>query len=250
MGFTAGLVGALVVAVFKSYGFVPEPVFVWTTDNNAVFVPFLMVVFVSMIGLGLWFDRSAFSGVRALMRVSGQAPTDFIALTGIGATLVNMALAGFIGMAYILAVGGDFNGPVVGALLSVVGFAAFGKHPKNIVPVMLGVLLACVAKPIGAADPTVLLAALFGTTLAPIAGRFGWTWGALAGFLHSSAVQTVGQLHAGLNLYNNGLAAGIVASVLMPVAIAVQSRTRPDRLPPGENGVDTAARDAAAARGG
>jgi len=32
---------------------------------------------------------------------------------------------------------------------------------------------------------------------------------------------TVGSLHAGLNLYNNGFAAGIVASVLVPVILAV-----------------------------
>jgi hypothetical protein len=38
----------------------------------------------------------------------------------------------------------------------------------------------------------------------------------------------VGPLHAGLNLYNNGFAAGIVASVLVPVIIAIRSRTKPD----------------------
>ena len=93
---------------------------------------------------------------------------------------------------------------------------------------MIGVLLASVAKPLDPAGPMLLLAALFGTTLAPIAGRFGWHWGIVAGFIHASAVQTVGQLHAGLNLYNNGFAAGIVASVLVPVIIAIQSRTQPD----------------------
>jgi hypothetical protein len=37
----------------------------------------------------------------------------------------------------------------------------------------------------------------------------------------------VGPVHAGLNLYNNGFAAGIVASVLVPVIIAIQSVTKP-----------------------
>jgi hypothetical protein len=131
-------------------------------------------------------------------------------------------------MAYILAVGGELNGPVIGAIFTIVGFAAFGKHPRNIVPIMLGVFLGSLAKPWSADDPSVLLAALFGTTLAPIAGRFGWHWGVVAGFAHSSAAQTVGPLHAGLNLYNNGFAAGIVASVLVPVIIAIRSRTRPE----------------------
>lgn len=246
MGFTAGLIGVLVVAMYKAYGFVPEPVFVWTTGNNRLLVPLLGVILLSLIALGLWFDRDALAGVRQLLRVSGQAPTDFIAMVGIGATLVNMALAGAVGMAYVVVVGGDLNGPVVGALLSIVGFAAFGKNPLNILPVMLGVFLASLGKADSAADATLLLAALFGTTLAPIAGRFGWHWGIVAGFIHASAVQTVGQLHAGLNLYNNGLAAGIVASVLVPVIIAIQSRTQPQRVPPGPSGPESAAMDAAA----
>jgi len=35
---------------------------------------------------------------------------------------------------------------------------------------------------------------------------------------------TVGPLHGGLKLYNNGFAAGLVASVLAPIIIAVHSR--------------------------
>ncbi len=67
-----------------------------------------------------------------------------------------------------------------------------------------------------------MLAALFGTTLAPIAGRFGWHWGIVAGFEHSSVAQTVGQLHGGLVLYNNGFTAGLVAAVLLPVMLALR----------------------------
>ena len=160
-----------------------------------------------MIVAGFVFDRGATSRMMALMRTSGQAPTDFIAQFGLGATLVNMGLTGLIATAYILCVGGDVNGPVMGAIFCVVGFAAFGKHPRNIVPIIAGVFLGSLAKPWGASDPSIQLAALFGTTLAPIAGRFGWHWGIVAGFIHSSAAQSVGFLHAGLNLYNNGFAA-------------------------------------------
>ncbi len=223
MGFTAGIVGTLIVALYKSYGFVPDPVFIWTTGHNLLLGSFLTAVFASMLGVGYFLDRGVVDGVRQVMRAPGQAPSDFIAMAGFGPTLANMGLTGFVGMIYVLAIGGSLNGPVIGAILTIVGFSAYGKHPRNIAPIMLGVFVGSLLKPWGAADPSATLAALFGTTLAPIAGRFGWGWGLVAGFVHSSAAMSVGPLHAGLNLYNNGFAAGIVASVLVPVILAVRA---------------------------
>jgi len=223
MGFTAGLVGTLVVALYASYGFVADPVFIWTTGNNLLLGSFVGVLLLSMVLLGVLIDRHAFSRFWLLMRASGQAPSDFLASAGLGATLLNMGLSGAIGMLYIIVIGGDLNGPTIGALLSIVGFAAFGKHPRNIVPIMLGVFIGSLAKPWGAADPSILLAALFATNLAPIAGHFGWHWGVVAGFIHSSAALSVGTVHGGMNLYNNGFAAGIVASILVPVILAIRA---------------------------
>lgn len=224
MGFAAGIVGTVVVAIYKSYGFVPEPVMIWTTGNNVILGPFLSLLFVSMIGLGYAVDRRSFRKLGVLLGLSGRSPTDFIALVGSGPTFVNMGVTGLMSTAYILLVGGDLNGPTIGAIFCVVGFSAYGKHGRNIWPIMAGVFLGSIAKPWGADDPSIQLAALFGTTLAPIAGRYGWHWGIVAGFVHSSTVLSVGILHGGLNLYNNGFAAGIVAAVLAPVIAAVGSR--------------------------
>jgi hypothetical protein len=222
IGFTAGALGILVVALYKSYGFVPDPVMIWTSGNNELLTGFLTLLFGSMILGGLYLDRQAFRKLPTIIRLSGQAPTDFIAVVGTGATFVNMGLCGLIGLGYVLLVGADVNGPTSGGIFTIVGFAAFGKHPGNIVPIMVGVFLGSLAKTWDANDASVVLAALFGTTLAPIAGRFGWHWGIVAGFMHSSAALTVGYAYAGLNLYNNGFAAGIVAAVLVPVILAVQ----------------------------
>jgi len=224
MGFTAGIVGTLVVALYKSYGFVPEPVMIWTTGNNLLLGGFLSIVFVSMVAIGWWLDKGLLPKLKEIVGSSGQSPTDFISLAGFGPTLANMGLAGAVSMVYVLLVGGDINGPVIGAILTIVGFAACGKHPRNIVPIMAGVFVGSLLKPWMASDPSIVLAALFGTTLAPIAGRFGWHWGIVAGFVHSSAALSVGHVHAGLNLYNNGFAAGIVAAVLVPIILAVRSR--------------------------
>jgi hypothetical protein len=222
MGFVAGLLGTLIVAVYKSYGFVPDPVFIWTRGNNRLLGSLLLGLFLAMAAIGFLLDRQAAQREAALMRRSGRAPSDYVADFGFGTALLNMALTGLIGTAYVLLVDSDLNGPTLGAILCIVGFSAYGKHPANIVWIMLGVFLASITKDWNAAAPSAVLAALFGTTLAPIAGRFGWHWGLLAGFVHSSVVQTVGQLHGGLVLYNNGFAAGLVAAVLLPVILALR----------------------------
>ena len=222
IGFAAGALGLLVVALYKSYGFVPDPVMIWTSEHNGSLTGFLTLLFGSMILGGLYLDRQALSKLPAIIRLSGQAPTDFIPVVGTGTTLVNMGICGLIGLGYLLLVGADVNGPTSGGIFTIVGFAAFGKHPGNIVPIMIGVFIGSLAKPWAASDPSIALAALFGTTLAPVAGQFGWFWGIVAGFMHSSAALTVGYAYAGLNIYNNGFAAGIVAAVLVPVILAIQ----------------------------
>jgi hypothetical protein len=232
IGWVAGILGTLTVAVYKSYGFVPDPVFIWTTGNNRLLGTMLAGLFVSMVAGGCLLDRQAWHKLAWIQRQAGQSPSDFVALAGMGPSLMNMGMTGAIGTAYVLAVGGDLNGPTIGAILTIVGFSAFGKHTRNIVPIMIGVFLASMFKDWNANDPSAVLAALFGTTLAPIAGRFGWRWGIAAGFVHSSVAQSVGHLHGGLVLYNNGFAAGLVAAILVPVIIAMRAPTRDEDLPP------------------
>lgn len=96
------------------------------------------------------------------------------------------------------------------------GFSAFGKHARNILPIMVGVVIGGVCMHWRINNPSVQLAMLFGTTLAPISGYFGWPFGILAGFLHSSVVLHAGTPVEGVNLYNNGYSGGLLAIVLYP----------------------------------
>ena len=104
------------------------------------------------------------------------------------------------------------------------GFSTTGKHLRNILPVMFGVLLASFAKVWNITEPSAILALLLSTTLAPIAGEFGVIAGILAGFLHSSVALNVGSVYGGMNLYNNGFAGGLVAVFLVPVIQSVMDR--------------------------
>ncbi|WP_249536754.1 DUF1576 domain-containing protein [Serpentinicella alkaliphila] len=217
IGFTAGIVGTFFMALLRSLGFDNPRTLYLAEGYNRVLGIYLTIIFISMIILGYIFNNKSFSGYTSLVKRSGRAVTDFVVLDGFGLTLVNMGLVGFITMGYILAVGGQLNGPIIGGIYTVVGFGAFGKHSKNIIPIMIGVYLGALLNvwDVNAIGP--LLAALFGTTLAPVAGEYGWKFGIVAGFMHMAMVMNVGGLHGGMNLYNNGFSGGIVAAILIPV---------------------------------
>lgn len=53
-----------------------------------------------------------------------------------------MGLLGLISTIYILVIGGEISGSVVGGIFTIVGFGAFGKHLMNITPLLIGVYLA------------------------------------------------------------------------------------------------------------
>ena len=90
-------------------------------------------------------------------------------------------------------------------------------HLKNAVPILIGVMLTNVFNIHDSSATFAIIAALFGMTLAPIAGRYGMLAGILAGVLHMSLVTNIGFLHAGMNLYNNGFSGGFVAAFLIPL---------------------------------
>jgi hypothetical protein len=97
------------------------------------------------------------------------------------------------------------------------GFSAYGKHARNIAPIMIGVYIGNLINSVPMDNASMQIAGLFGTTLAPIAGIFGWPFGILAGILHSCVVLYSGAAIGGVNLYNNGFSGGLIALVLYPV---------------------------------
>ena len=135
-----------------------------------------------------------------------------------------MAVNGLFATLLVLIVDGDLNGPTIGGIFTIVGFSTTGKHLRNIAPIMLGVVVAGISKDWEVNEPSPMLALLFSTTLAPVAGEFGILVGMLAGFLHSSVALNVGMVYGGMNLYNNGFAGGIVAIFMVPVIQSIMDR--------------------------
>lgn len=231
MGFACGLLAMMIVPILTALGDKPESVLYWATGFNTAFAGVLTVLCSIFIlsgffatGVPAW---AVWAGYRRLLSTTGRAPSDYLRMFGAGPVLVNMGVNGLLGMLYIFAVGGDLNGPTLGGIFTIIGFSAMGKHAFNIVPVMVGVALGSYGMHRTPNYPSLQIAGLFGTTLAPIAGHFGWLFGILAGFIHSALVlQTSGPV-AGVNLYNNGFSGGLVAIVLYPTITAAWKHRRP-----------------------
>ena len=220
LGFTAGIIGTILMSLLRSYNFETKSQLLWSTQYTKQISIFLFIYFLSMILIGYLLSIKkgfSFKDMKKLWKRSGRIVTDFVIADGFPLTLINMGVMGLLFISLLLIINAPLNGPTVGGIFTIVGFSAFGKHPFNTGPVVLGVLIGGATKVWALQDPAFVLALLFSTTLAPIAGFFGGVSGIIAGFLHLSVVMNVSYLHGGLNLYNNGLSGGLVATFLYPL---------------------------------
>lgn len=217
VGFTAGVIGTVLTSLMRGFGVDVEPRMILSTQHDMFFKIFFLIYFLIIFTVGFVINGSSMKGYRNLMKRSGRAVTDFTQLDGYGLTFMNIGIIGFIALGYIKLSGGVMNGPIVGAMISLTGFSAFGNHPLNTIPVLIGVMIASITNIWSINSTSVIIGGLFGTTLAPIAGSYGLFWGIVSGFMHLSVVMNVGMLHGGMNLYNNGFSGGLVAGVLVPI---------------------------------
>lgn len=213
-GTTGGFVATVIYMFLKGFGFNIEPAFYWSTEHTTFLTIFTVIFLCLVILLGFIFGGSL-AGYKTILKNSGRLTADFVEISDLGTTLINMGVVGLIALGYIHFVGGDVNGATMAGVFTVFAFGALGKHPRNILPIMLGVYLMCIPKIWLHAEPGPLLAALFCTTLAPLAGKFGILAGIIAGALHLPMVMHVGSLHGFMNLYNNGFAGGLAMLIIV-----------------------------------
>ncbi|MDH6365242.1 hypothetical protein M2139_002244 [Enterococcus sp. PF1-24] len=218
IGFTSGIVAMVLTSVLRLFNYEIINQTIISEDYHLFLGIFLFCLFMAMLIWGFILNHGQLRGLKQIYQTSGKLVTDFIAIAEMGPTLINMALMGLLLSSYVLLIKGSFNGPVVGAILSVVGFSAFGNHLKNSLPVLLGVTLIVQFTPLhDLSQVTAITTAIFGISLAPISGYYGMIYGVLAGIFHMALVTNVGLLHGGLNLYNNGFASGFVAAFMVPL---------------------------------
>lgn len=217
VGFAAGILAFAMFCVLKSFGLESEAVFIWKAERHPAIVVGTMLYFMVAFAVGWLISDGHLEGVYKIMRHPGRAVADFVMMDGPGTTLMNMGIMGATAELYVIVVGGDLSGPIIGSLFTVFGFSAFGAHLRNYLPVMLGVCLSTVFTVYELTSPGILIATLFAVGVSPIAGQFGPIAGIIAGMMHAAIVTCTSTMYGGLNLYNNGFSTGWVAIIMIPL---------------------------------
>jgi len=218
IGLTCGFFGLFAAAVIAGAQRDITISIIWNTQPHIGLMLLTPVLSLLLIIWGAVMDGSSLGkNLLIMMKFSGRLPTDFMTSVSPGSALVNAGILGLVGTVYVLLINAPLNGPVIGGLFTVIGFATFGKHLKNCWPIALGVIIATLLYGKSLHAPGPVLAVLFATTLAPLSGEFGPLVGIAAGIVHLSLVERSAAWHGGLDLYNNGFAGGLTATLFLAI---------------------------------
>ena len=233
---------AIVCVLYKSGGLtVPSNTNLGEGPDRIFISVFFLIVFVACLVYAYMLDKNCFKDYKNLLKSDGYK-TDFTAKFGMPTTLVNFGFYGLFILLYyniiqgmtmvdgnLVFTGAKFTGATMGSIMCMYAFCAQGAHPKNVFPIIIGYAVASflpflmyVGGMVEAQSWTlttqgILVGLCFASGLAPVAGKYGFLAGVLAGALHAILVTSVPAIHGGFCLYNGGFTAGIVAFVLVPV---------------------------------
>ena len=247
-GLAIGILGIFLNAFMYSTLGVDEPIN--TPINNPTYYSlpygyrgFMNVFYIILFSLtfivGFILNKRSLRGYRELLKCTGHG-TDFTDKFGMPVCFINIAIYGFAILAYLnlvfilpsvipgLPTGVGFTGATAGVVLAALTFSADGQHVKNVFPVVVGymslfavVVLICTVTgldvPWTLSTQAYINGLAFATGLCPIAGKYGFRYGVLAGFMSAIICAVTAKMHGGFVLYNGGFTAGLTALVLIPI---------------------------------
>lgn len=216
IGFASGLLATLLMSIMRGLGINLNSRLLWHTGSNKILFILMFICCIYLIIVGLIYGKNNKRNLSNINKQTGRLISDFYLIFG-ESTYINMGILGILSTLFVILIGGDLNGATICGIFTIIGFGSFGKNIRNTIPIIIGATIAGIFNVNEINSPSLLLSILFSTTLAPISGKFGWKYGILAGMIHVNIVANIGYLHGGLNLYNNGLAGGFVAMILIPL---------------------------------
>jgi hypothetical protein len=216
VGFASGILSFGFFSLIKLSGLSYQTNLIYSNDSHDLLFYMFIVICLLFIGVGLVLNDFNIKPYKDLLKLSGRAATDFTRRDNQPITMINIGVTGLAALVVLMLLGVHINGPVFGGLFTIIGFSAFGKHIRNVLPPMVGVLIISVIFDIEISI-IIVLAILFSTGLAPVAGEFGIFVGILTGMLHLPIALSLGTLHGGVLLYSNGFAAAFTALIITSV---------------------------------
>ena len=247
-GLAIGILGIFLNAFMYSTLGLEEPGKLAITNDSYYALPygyrgFMNIFFIALFAvtfiLGFVFNHRSLRGYRDLLKCTGHG-TDFTDKFGMPVCMINIAVYGFAMLAYLNLVfvipaiipglpdGVGFTGATAGIIFAALTFAADGQHIKNVFPIAVGyialfvlVVIICLISgfdiPWTLSTQSYINGLAFATGLCPIAGKYGFRYGVLAGFMSAIICAITAEMHGGFVLYNGGFNAGLTALVLIPI---------------------------------
>lgn len=233
-GFALGILSAVFYGLFLLFNVNVEAVRLYDSSNSKVLYWLLGGISISFILIAVIGDIHVFKKYYNLLKTSGRLISDYNKEFGVEAVMLNFGILGIILTTIFFALNIPLNGILFGGILAALGCSSFGLHLKNGLPIWFGCAIAILIKMAIRGDFTIqidrdlsmLVAFVFASGLAPICGKYGILYGLAGGFMHMIVAPQTLALQGGFDLYNNGIACGLEASILAVCAERVFNRER------------------------
>jgi hypothetical protein len=222
-GIAGGFIATMFAGLLRSIGIEIIPENLWDAEHTIPLAATAYIIASSLIIYGIVTERSnAFKKFIELLKEHDPYDCDYL-LKYHNTCYINIGIMCIVSTTMILLLGIPVNGPILGGIFTVSGFAACGKHLRNAIPIIIGSIIAVQLNHLEFGTPVNALAILFSTGMAPIAGKYGWHWGIVTGFLHVSIAVFIGDVNGGLNLYNNGFAGSFISVLILPIIVVFKT---------------------------
>ena len=223
-GLTAGIIAIFITSTFSSFGIEIGLKDIWSSGNNLIISIITIIVCVWMLFVGWYCNRElSIKDIFRRLKDISKTKSDYYPEFGTFC-YINMGLIGIFCILVANILGMEISGLAFGAIVTIIGFGANGKNIPSGAALMLGVAIGTFLSPFSLFDPGIIAAFFFVLALCPIPNVFGWHWGVVAGIIHIHLVTSLAVPSGGMNLYNNGLSAGFVAILLVPMILVIKAR--------------------------
>ena len=190
--------------------------------RHSMLIPYIAGIFI-LISFFMQPFSEFIAGYGRILVSKSILLTDYVAVGGIGPALFNSGTIMLISYIFIRKIDLRVTGSIFAGIMTIGGFAFFGKNLLNVMIIYLGVFLYARYKKIPLRS--VIIVFLFSTGLSPIASvvmfglgipllysiPLGIFLGVLSGFLLVELSSHVITFHSGYDLYNVGFASGILS---------------------------------------